>query len=219
MKYEVVQTGSSGNCTILENALALDMGIPYKKIAPFVKGLQVVFVGHEHGDHFKASTIKRLAEERPMLRFCGGAFLVEKFLAAGVNRRNIDILEPGTSLDYGLFEIEPIELFHDVPCYGLRVWMNDQRAVYIVDTGHLEGVEARDYDLYLVEANHTMAELEARAAEKQAQGLYSYEVRAAENHLSYEQATDWLAENMGRHSIWIPMHAHVDIRQEVSEDG
>ena len=32
--YKVLQTGSSGNCVIVNNIIALDMGIPYKKIFP-----------------------------------------------------------------------------------------------------------------------------------------------------------------------------------------
>lgn len=214
MKYEIIQTGSTGNCTVLENILALDMGVAFKKVAPYMRDLQLVFVSHEHGDHFKESTIRNLARSRPMLRFCGGEFLVQKFLDAGVSPRNIDILEIGTTYDYGVFKIEPIPLNHDVPNFGLRVFMKGQKAVYIVDTGHLEGVEARGYDLYLVEANHTTAEIEARAAEKLSAGEYSYEIRAAENHLSYEQTIEWLTENMDSRGIWVPMHQHVEQEEQ-----
>lgn len=214
MKYEIIQTGSTGNCTILENILALDMGVAFKKVAPCMRDLQLVFVSHEHGDHFKESTIRNLARSRPMLRFCGGEFLVQKFLDAGVSPRNIDILEIGTTYDYGVFKIEPIPLNHDVPNYGLRVFMKGQKAVYIVDTGHLEGVEAKGYNLYLVEANHTTAEIEERAAEKRAAGEYCYEIRAAENHLSYEQTIDWITENMDARGIWIPMHQHIEQEEQ-----
>lgn len=216
MKYEIVQTGSTGNCTILEDVLALDMGVAFRKVAPCMRELQLVFVSHEHGDHFKESTIRNLARSRPLLRFCGGEFLAQKFLDAGVSPRNIDILEAGTVYDYGLFQVEPIELHHDVPNYGLRVFMKGQKAVYIVDTGHLEDVEAKGYDLYLVEANHTTAEIEERVAEKRAAGEFCYEIRAAENHLSFEQAMDWLAENMDSRGIWIPMHQHVEQEAEGS---
>lgn len=214
MKYEIIQTGSTGNCTVLEDVLALDMGVAFKKVAPCMRDLQLVFVSHEHGDHFKESTIRNLARSRPMLRFCGGEFLVQKFLDAGVPPRNIDILEIGMTYDYGVFKIEPIPLNHDVPNFGLRVFMKGQKAVYIVDTGHLEGVEAKGYNLYLVEANHTTAEIEARTAEKLSAGEYSYEIRAAENHLSYEQTIEWLTENMDSRGIWVPMHQHVEQEEQ-----
>ena len=39
-------------------------------------------------------------------------------------------------------------------------------------------------------------------------GEFTYRTRAAENHLSQEQAVDWLTENMGPNSVWVPMHQH-----------
>lgn len=74
--------------------------------------------------------------------------------------------------------------------------------------GSLDGIEAKNYDLYLVEANHTRAELAARLAAKEAVGEYAYERRAAEVHLSREQALDWLAENLGSRSRYLLIHQH-----------
>lgn len=209
MNVKVIQSGSDGNCTVVEYAVALDMGVPFYKISPFSKLLKVVFIGHEHGDHFKTTTIKNLAQMRPMLRFCCGEFLVPKLLFAGVRMRNIDIMHPGKVLDYGDFKIEPIELYHDVPTYGCKLYFGDKKLCYIVDTGSLEGIEAKGFDYYLVEANHMTADIEERANEKISVGEYAYEIRAAENHLSYEQTMDWLTEQMGTNSLWIPMHRHV----------
>lgn len=71
--YQVVSSGSKGNCVIYHNSIAVDMGIPYKTIATYKNSLQVVLLTHVHGDHLNVSTIKKLAFERPTLRFaCGG---------------------------------------------------------------------------------------------------------------------------------------------------
>ena len=217
MNANVIETGSQGNCVILEEILALDMGVSWHKICGYRKALQVVFVSHWHGDHFRETTIRNLARYRPQLRFCGGKFMVPKFYAAGVNPRNIDVLELGKVSDYGAFQIEPVELFHDVPNYGCKITMNGEKACYFVDTGSLDGITAKDYDLYLVEANHTRADIEKRAAEKMAAGLYSYEKRAAEYHLSFEQTTDWLIENMGKKGFWIPLHQHIERGEKNAE--
>lgn len=210
MTCEVLQTGSSGNCVILNGVIALDMGVAYKKVAPHVRGLQLVFVSHEHGDHFKPSTIRALAAERPMLRFCGGDWMAGKFAKEGVPARNIDVLEAGKRYNYGSFQIEPVTLYHDVPNFGLRVFMGSEKAIYIVDTGYVDDVEAAGYDLYLLEANHTRAEIAARITEKQARGEFAYERRAAMNHLSQEQALDWLARNAGPNSRVLFLHQHKD---------
>ena len=60
----------------------------------------------------------------------------------------------------------------------------------------------------MIEANHTRAELEARAREKLDAGQFSYEIRAARNHLSREQAEEWLYQQMGPHSRYIFLHQH-----------
>ena len=205
----VIATGSSGNCTIIDNALALDMGIPFKKVSAYSAFLQVVFISHRHGDHFNESTVKTLSMLRPTLRFCAGEFLAKKLLACGVDRRNIDVLRIGKRYDYGIFAVEPVELHHNVDCYGLKIYKpSGVKALYAVDTGSLDGVDAKGFDLYLVEANHREAELEERAAEKLEAGAFSYESAAAVNHLSWEKASAWLGENMDINGLWIPMHGH-----------
>ena len=40
------------------------------------------------------------------------------------------------------------------------------------------------------------------------QGEFSYEYRAAQNHLSQEQALDWLARNVGPNSRYEFLHQH-----------
>lgn len=210
MKCEVIQTGSDGNMTVLGGDIALDCGVSFKKAKPYISALRLVFVSHQHGDHFNLATVREIARTRPTLRFCGGSFMVDKFIAAGVKQRNIDVLEAGKVYDYGGFQIEPFELFHNVPNYGLKIYRDGEKALYAVDTGCMDGIEARDFDLYLLESNHLQAEIEAAVAEAQERGDFTYRTRAAENHLSYEQAVDWLAAQITdpRKSIWVPMHQH-----------
>ena len=130
------------------------------------------------------------------------------FVSAGVPTRNIDVLEAGGRYDYGAFQIEPVPLFHDVPNFGLKIFMGGEKAVYIVDTGSVDHVEAKDYDWYFLEANHTQAEIASRIAGKQARGEFCYETRAAQNHLSQEQAVEWLSRNAGPKSKYIWLHQH-----------
>lgn len=208
LSINVLQTGSSGNCLILENIIALDMGVTVKTVEPYLSRLQLVFVGHEHGDHFKASTIRALAYKRPNLRFCGGTWLTQKFVDAGVSKRNIDVLEDGKTYDYGAFQISPVTLFHNVPNFGLKIFINGKRVIYIVDTGSVSGIEAKDFDYFLLESNHSRAEIEARIAAKHAAGEFAYEEAAARNHLSREQAEDWLARNAGPNSKFVFLHQH-----------
>lgn len=210
MKYEVIASGSSGNCLILNGIIALDVGVAWKQVAQYAKELRLVFVSHTHGDHIKPSTAYKLYTERPTLRFAGGSFMVNDFIRAGIPARNIDVLEPNTRHDYGAFQIEAFPLVHDVPNMGLKIWMGGERALYATDTGTMDGVEFPEADFYFLEANHTRAGIEASTAEKQARGQFAYECRAAQNHLSYEQAMDWLAQNAGPNSRYVLLHQHKD---------
>lgn len=140
------------------------------------------------------------------MRFAGGQFMVEHFIKAGVNARNIDVLEAWKLYNYGTFQIEPFALVHDVENFGLKIWMGGERALYAVDTGTLDHVQAEGFEYFFIEGNHGEAEIAERIAEKQSRGEFSYEIRAARNHLSYEQAMDFLARNAGPNSQYVLLH-------------
>jgi hypothetical protein len=221
MKYEILETGSSGNCTIINERIAIDIGVSFKKIAPYEKDLKLVLLTHEHRDHFMPSTIKRLAKDRPTLRFGCCEWLAQRLLECGVRPQNIDLYEIngfgyhyGEAMDFTI--VQPERLTHNVPNCGYHVAVNGEWLFYATDTGSLDGIEAKNYALYLVEANHLEAEIEARAEEKLNAGEFAYETAAAENHLSYEKAIEWLKPNMGADSIWVPMHQH---KERGAEDG
>ena len=208
--YNLVATGSAGNCLILNKFFALDMGIPFKKIEPYYKDFKIVFIGHEHNDHLRKSTIKRLARERPTLRFCVGEWLAPILLECGVEAKNIDVIEAPKLYDYGAFKISPIVLYHDCKNYGLRIFIGDEKAIYITDTHTVEGIQAKNYQWYFIEANYTEEDLQRRIREKQEKGEYSYEMNAAKRHLSKEQADAFLLVNAGEHSRYEYLHQHID---------
>ena len=63
-------------------------------------------------------------------------------------------------------------------------------------------------DKFLTDASRE--EIKRRAEEKAARGQYSYEYRAAQNHLSFEQANDWLVNNAADYSRICYLHQHRD---------
>lgn len=217
MTYNIIATGSDGNAVIINDHYLVDCGVPYKKLKPYVKDLRLVLLTHAHGDHFNKATIQRLAFDRPALRFGGCQWMIRPLMDAGIDPIRIDLYKCGFWTAYPGFYLSPIHLTHNVENCGYRLDDGHSRALYATDTGTMDGIEAKNYDLYFLEANHRRADLEARIAEKQAAGEYAYEIGAAQNHLSYEQAIDWLAENMGPTSLWLPMHGHKD--KEVTNDG
>lgn len=210
MTYKIISSCSTGNAVIIRDFILIDCGVTFKRLEKYYKKLKIVLLTHIHSDHFKKETIRKLAQERPTLRFACCEWLLKPLLDCGVLRNNIDVLEIGSKYDYKLFKIVPIKLYHDVPQCGYRVLFNDYKLIYATDTKTLEGISAKNYDLYLVEANYDEDEIQDRIKQKQQECQYVYEFRAKDNHLSKQQASEFLLNNMGENSEYVFMHEHVE---------
>ena len=223
MTYNILGSGSSGNGTIVFDHILIDCGVPFTKIAAYVKEIQLVLLTHEHGDHFKPSTVKTLHEIRPTVRFACCEWMAQRLVDAGVSKNHIDVLDPGRWYEYGpSFCVSPVVVPHNVPNCGWSVFRRKdtsdfsrinhygwEKIFYVTDASSLTGINAEHYDLYMIECNHKEDEIREKIKAKQARGEYAYEVEAQRNHLSWEQAMSWLAEN-GPEGKFIPMHQHVD---------
>lgn len=211
VKYNIISTGSDGNATILEDFVLVDCGVPYKALEPYVPKLKLVLLTHIHSDHFQKRTIKRLASERPTLRFGCCRWLVPPLIAAGVPERQIDVLAPRTLYGYGLCNVIPVMLAHNVPNCGYKVHFPSGKVIYATDTNNLDGIQAIGYDLYLIESNYRDEDIQAKIQEKKVAGQYAYELQVLRNHLSEAKCNDFLERNMKANSVYIPMHVHVGL--------
>lgn len=210
MNYQIISTGSKGNAVLIGGYVLIDCGVSFKSLQAIYKDIKIVLLTHIHGDHFKRSTIKRLAKERPALRFGCCTWLVADLVACGVSKENIDVFEVGKVYRYKnpALKINPIKLYHDVPQCGYRLTLDNQKVIYATDTAHLDGITARNYDLYMIEANYTDEDLQERISRKQADGGYIYENNVVYRHLSKEQADAFLFDNMGANSEYVYLHEH-----------
>lgn len=210
MNYKIISSCSTGNATIIKDIILVDCGVSFKRLEKYYKKLKIVLLTHIHRDHFNKETIKKIAYERPTLRFACCEWLLKPLLDCGVQRKNIDVLEIGTKYNYKLFKIAPVKLYHDVLQCGYRILFDDYKVIYITDTKTVDGIEAKNYDLYLVEANYDEDEIEERIKIKQQECKYVYEFRAKESHLSKQQASEFLLNNMGESAEYVFMHEHID---------
>lgn len=209
MDYTVISTGSKGNCVIIGGKVMVDCGVSYKAIKPYVKGLQLVLLTHKHSDHIRPSTIRRLQEERPALRFGCGKWLLPSVLACGVSKRKIDVYIPNLKTRY----TDDLQLImtptkHNVTNCCYRISLNGEKIFYATDCNNLDGIEAKNYDLYMIEANYEDEEIQQRIAEKEANGQYCYEYQVLNNHLSKQKANNFIAENAGINSKFVYLHGH-----------
>lgn len=200
--YNVISTGSKGNCVIYHGSIAVDLGVSYKAIEPYKKEIQLVLLTHQHSDHFNISTIKKLAFERPSLRFACGGFLADKL--QGI--KNIDILESGRVYDYGTFKISPVTLYHDVLNFGYRIFKDGHKTIHITDTSHLEGITAIGYDLYAIEHNYNEDSIFESIESKEKKGEFAYQKGAINSHLSEQSARDFIFKNKKDSSQVLRLH-------------
>jgi L-ascorbate metabolism protein UlaG (beta-lactamase superfamily) len=200
--YNIISTGSKGNAIIYFGKILLDCGVPFSLLKPYLYDIQIVLLTHIHGDHFNFQTLKRLAFERPGLRFGCGQHMVEHL--EGI--KNIDIYESSKIYDYGSFKVSPVRLFHDVKNFGYRLYSGSERVFHATDSAHLEGISAKEYDLYCLESNYDAETVFDIIREREARGEYAHQRGAINSHLSFQQANDFFYKNKGENSKLIRLH-------------
>lgn len=208
MTYKIISTGSQGNAVVLNEIILVDCGVPFKALQQHYKVLKLVLLTHTHSDHLNRTTVKTLARERPTLRFACGPWLAKEIVDCGVQKQNIDVLDFGIIYNYGICNVIQFPLTHDVPNCGYKVHFPNGKVIYATDTNNLNGVTARDYDLYLIEANYGEEEIEERISEKKVSGEYAYEKRVLRTHLSKEKCDDFIYRYIGRKGKYVYMHCH-----------
>ena len=210
MRFDIISTGSCGNAILLDNRILIDCGVAFKTIQHIADSLQAVLLTHRHTDHLKPSTVRKLAKVKPDLLFICCDWLVFDLIDCGVTAQNISVVTIGKKHHFDGFSVCPVLLYHNVPQCGYRVYIGNERIFYATDTAHLDGISAKDYDLYLIESNYGEKEIQERIRAKLEKGEFCYELGVPDRHLSREQADAFLLENMGKNSKCVYLHEHVD---------
>ncbi len=210
MKYEILGTGSTGNCVILNGDIMLDCGLVYKQVKPYLKDIKLIFISHRHSDHLNKNTIKKIAYNYPNIKFLVGFYLVALLEELGVPKKNIITFELEKSFDIGICKVKFEYLVHDVENLALKLQIGDKKIIYAVDTNKIDHITAKDYDLYMIESNYTdEEELENRIKQDYDNGLsYSHYERVKKTHLSQQKAYNWLQKNMNEKSEFVFLHEH-----------
>lgn len=208
--YDIISTGSQGNAVVIQDIILIDCGVSLKQLQPYINKLKLVLLTHIHTDHFNRRTIRLLAAKRPTLRFGCCDWLVPELVSCGVNKANIDVLECDTTYGYGVCNVIPVYLKHNVPNCGYKLHFPAGKVIYATDTNNLNGISAYHYDLYLIESNYEDAEIQEKIRQKKLSGEYAYEVQVLKNHLSKAKCDDFIYRNIGANGVYVYMHQHRD---------
>ena len=199
---QVLASGSEGNAVLYNQSVLIDCGVSFATIKPYISSINLLCISHCHADHLNLATIKKIQLARPSIRVACGSFLVENL--PGV--RNIDIIEPGKWYNYGAFKIAAITLFHDVPNFGFRLNFGSYKIIHCTDTAHLEGIEAKGYDLYALEHNYNEETVYDIIKEKHNRGEYAHQIGSINSHLSVQQAQNFIFKNKGENYAVVRLH-------------
>lgn len=202
--YKIIASGSDGNAVLYCGSILVDCGVTFNKIKPYINDIQLILLTHEHSDHINISTLKRICFERPSLRIGCGEFMVKHL--DGI--KNIDVYKPIQRYVYGSFEISPINLYHDVLNFGYRIFKDGKKIFHAIDTCHLQGIEAKNYDLYAIESNYNEETIHDEIKSKVSKGEFCYQKGVINSHLSEQQARNFYFENKGENSKLIRLHEH-----------
>lgn len=202
MTANVIGSGSSGNAIIYDKKILVDCGVSFKALQPYLKEIKIVLLTHKHSDHLNLRTLQILQSHRPTLRIACCFWLVEEL----PNLKNIDVLEIGKMYNYGSLKVSPVKAYHDVPNCGWRIFKDNFKIFHITDTAHLEGITARNYDLYAIEHNYCEEKVEKAIREARAEGKYCHAIGSIQTHLSIQQANEFIEVNAGANSQVLELH-------------
>lgn len=198
----VISSGSHGNCVIYHKIIAVDVGVPFSMIKPYLKDLKLIVLTHVHFDHFNLKTIKKIAFERPTIRFFCGEWMLHHMDEI----KNIDVCEIGKLYDYGVFKICAIKAYHDTPNIGVRIFKDSHKLIHITDTNTLEGITAKNYDEYYLESNYNSDTIWDTINTLESQGKYAYMRGSINTHLSEQQCNEFFYKNKKDNSRLIRLH-------------
>lgn len=184
-----ISTGSkNGNCYIYDS-LMFDVGVSYNQIKDELDKIKIIFVSHLHTDHIKKDTVIKIKENYPKIMFVGGNNTKDLYEELEVRHT---IMELGKVYDFKVMKLATVALYHDIENYGLRVFHNEIKGIYITDTNTVEGIHFKDYDFVIIEANYD-EDKHLELAETSSFG--NRYLNAMNSHLSFKQAYTAIDEN------------------------
>jgi Cft2 family RNA processing exonuclease len=196
MNYNVISSGSSGNCVKI-NDVMIDIGVPFNKIKDELYDVKYLLITHTHSDHLKLNTYTSLIKMFPRIKIYGNYEVgqvvdVDKIVNAGYEFETKD------------YTFYPFPCVHDVLCYGFTWEYEKNRILYATDTSSLDFAPPGPYDYLFLESNHDEKKLE-EVRNKPNKGYDPYE--SGKRHLSTQQAKNFYYMNRrDRDSELIELH-------------
>ena len=185
----IIQSDSKGNAVLHLDIVLVDIGVSWRKLAPYKDKIQLVLLTHEHKDHINIKTLKRLQEYNEKLIVACGVHMLKHLKEIN----NVYTLEKDKWYRFGNVDISAFELDHDVTNFGYHIISGHEKIFHATDTSTLEGITAKNYTVYAIEDNY--CEVIANEAITSPKRDYEHIYRSMETHLSSQQRKSFIEEN------------------------
>lgn len=211
MRVKVLASGSKGNSTIVlsdNTKILIDAGIGLQQIKYAldmeeidISSINAVLVTHTHSDHIKG--LASIVKKYHLKVYASIDSVIE--LSKNIPIESIVVIEDTFNIND--IEITPLEVSHDVSCYGFIIECSNQSIVYITDTGYINKKYydiTKNRNIYIIESNHDEQML--------MNGPYPYHLKQRvigdKGHMSNHYAGKYLAKVIGDNTKYVFL-AHI----------
>lgn len=223
MKYKVIESSSKGNAYLVHNEILIDVGVSYSKLSPYLENIKIILLTHEHSDHFKSEVVSRIAMLHPHITFVCGSWFEDNLKRLNVSNYIIKKIDGEWLSLHGYF-IYPVELYHGdrrgvIKNYGWRIIKDNHKTLHMTDTGSYEGIEAFEYNVLAIEANHQESAINADINRARENGEFVHGMLSRKYHASIEQADRFIELNANENTQVFYLHpSDTYIDKEVLND-
>jgi len=187
MKVQVIASGSTGNCTLLDGNILLDAGISFK---PLQKALKYkmpdyALITHEHGDHANLNTLKELILRGVDVYMTAGTMAALKLQPT----YNLHTIKGNVTV--GEYTFTAIPVIHDAAePSAFTIERGAEKILYLTDAANIPVEDC--FTQIIIEANFFEKVLEVSAIdEKQRRRILA-------NHLSVEKVAAYFEQLKSR---------------------
>lgn len=168
MNVRILATGSSGNCSVIDNKIVIDLGMTIKAYQSYnLNDIEAVVITHPHGDHMKLPLVRHLLKDG--MKMYLPALVISAIVSEGkvdvnslIAQGQIVVMESQQTFQIGDLSITPHpQKHHDIVNYALVVEQGDKRLLYATDLDTIEpsdmGVGLLDlgtFDVIMLEGNY-----------------------------------------------------------------
>ena len=196
LDYEILATGSTGNCVRIGHVL-IDCGISYRRMKSTLDKVDTLLITHSHSDHLNPASLSQIRKLHPQIKVGANYDVAYQYPVDRIFSEKPWTLKDGTV-------IHPQEGVHDVPVSFFSIEYKGLNIFYATDTNTVFPYEDMKYDYVFCEANYDEEILKLIANQYRKKGYDP--LMAAHRHLSLQQCKAFYYMNRKPEGKLIELH-------------